>query len=514
MASSNIVSAFLIGLFLGVFLHSRVQNSFCAEFLGQRFSYIPTLSAQSFSASDFRTSSANPPSNNIAEPVEPAPGSTLRKELGHDLAYESPRVFPFPPFRLVLERLAGECDLFKNRSLCSKWSAGELWEFDPHNREAIASVFGVDCFAARSAPSQFASGCVVIDIGQNVGLFSAYAASLGADVFGLEPQWDLWAAFNRSIEVNEQWRRQGQVVRSTPGLALWSASSTTKTKTVRVGCNTRIGGCPSAITHWDAPFVSLDRWLEPILAQESAYNKTLTLIKVDTDAADFALLAGFLLRISESEFRVNNFLFECAGFPKELVPLSGSRAASEGEEGKPAAVSGLPNGGRAGAPRSALELFRAFHRLGYSLYRLNVHIGLRAFSESGWDVVNDFALPKSMLIQIDEGAGASKVTRGPRVGVATFPHNTYEEFFSLRLMRNVWRVKNSFLAGVEDSETLKSLAWPWPEFSGHVQFLATRENFVEKVVWEPSYHGGPLLGEKELMEKVRRSRAKSEEPKK
>ncbi|CAD7929625.1 unnamed protein product [Amoebophrya sp. A120] len=152
-----------------------------------------------------------------------------KKQDLRDLSYPAPKFFPFHPHRLVMETVPGTCNLFLHRHLCEEWSAGKAFEFDPHNREAMASVLH-DCFyrlyeSSRAEAEAAGAGgstvtrstslaptpCRVVDVGSNVGMATGLAASLGAQVLAFEPQSDLTTALEKTVVVNPGWQDRVRV---------------------------------------------------------------------------------------------------------------------------------------------------------------------------------------------------------------------------------------------------------------------------------------------------------------
>ena len=93
-------------------------------------------------------------------------------ESAASLAYSAPQTFPFPPWRIVLERTPGTCDLYGSPRICRDFSNGAHFEPEWHVREAIASLL-LECHRRP---------CHAMDIGMSTGYFTAAMASLGACV--------------------------------------------------------------------------------------------------------------------------------------------------------------------------------------------------------------------------------------------------------------------------------------------------------------------------------------------
>ena len=124
------------------------------------------------------------------------PVSSCTNATGPDaaLSYAAPRHFPFPPFRQILETAHGRCDLAGGAPNCAKFSRGELMMPEPFVVQAIASVLGHCPYASRR--------CYAIDVGGNLGIHSAYMASLGARVDVVEAAVDLAGVAERTAHLN------------------------------------------------------------------------------------------------------------------------------------------------------------------------------------------------------------------------------------------------------------------------------------------------------------------------
>jgi hypothetical protein len=108
------------------------------------------------------------------------------------LSYASPVIFPFPPWRIVLERRPGTCDLYGSPRVCRDFANGQHFEPEWHVREAIASLL----LMCQSRP------CNTLDIGMSTGYFTAAMASLGASVVAIERSRDMIDAFEKTKIVN------------------------------------------------------------------------------------------------------------------------------------------------------------------------------------------------------------------------------------------------------------------------------------------------------------------------
>ena len=114
-----------------------------------------------------------------------------------------------------------------------------------------------------------------------------------------------------------------------------------------------------------------------------------------------------------------------------------------------------------------IEVFVELNRLGYRLYRLNVHIGAKIFAPSGVDM---------------------NKARFPNHSYALPPY--FKEKFFVRQMRSVWEVDSAFLASGRPSTS--QLAWPFHQMHGMVQYVAVLGDWSESVLYLPRHNGGPL----------------------
>jgi len=329
----------------------------------------------------------------------------------YELSYALPDWFPFPPgHRLVMESVPGSCDLLWDGGSpgpCAAFGAKRLYEPDPHVREAIASVLH-GCGAA----------CVAIDVGANIGALTAYMAALGARVVAVEPQFDLAEALSRTVALNG-WSDRVTVqagfaaVEPREGTAL----APSPPNAFRVCGMGEPGVEPGAsrckgqkATPWQAPFINVRAWLREL--------KHVDLVKVDTDAVDGEILEGLLEEVAGGRANVTSVICEFTGGTNE-------------------------------------QLFR-FQQLGYTIYRLNIHIGARVFDSRGWDTLHNFrelALPWQ-----------------------------FEERFFLRYIKYALKVVR--MDAPEFFEDLKRFAYC--RGGGCTQYLFTKLNFEEPAL----HHSG------------------------
>ena len=128
-------------------------------------------------------------------------------------AYEAPRYFPFPSFRVVLETKRGRCNLASppgksraRKTHCAAFSRGDEMMPEPFVVQTIASFLAPRCLDPERwdlstwDPSE--PRCSAVDLGGNLGIHSMYMASLGATVDVVEPSADLAASIRRSARAN------------------------------------------------------------------------------------------------------------------------------------------------------------------------------------------------------------------------------------------------------------------------------------------------------------------------
>ncbi|KAL1511294.1 hypothetical protein AB1Y20_006099 [Prymnesium parvum] len=125
----------------------------------------------------------------------------------YERSYAAPRYFPFPPFRIVLETSPGECDLGAPAYNGSRRSTRA--ERQAHCRsferggEMMPEPFVVQVIASFLAHCPYTpAGCIAVDVGGNLGIHTAYMASLGARVDVVEPAVDLVAAIGATVRAN------------------------------------------------------------------------------------------------------------------------------------------------------------------------------------------------------------------------------------------------------------------------------------------------------------------------
>lgn len=135
----------------------------------------------------------------------PSASNFTKCEAGVELrsrSYQAPRYFPFPPFRVVLESSPRTCDLAApatssadvRAAACASFSRGTLMMPEPFVVQTIAS-FLAHCKTAGTP-------CRAVDLGGNLGIHTAYMASLGATVEVVEAQAEMVEAIKATMAAN------------------------------------------------------------------------------------------------------------------------------------------------------------------------------------------------------------------------------------------------------------------------------------------------------------------------
>lgn len=314
------------------------------------------------------------------------------------LTYLTPDFFPYPRVPLVMETTPGTCDLFWRGGAvrpnpCDKFSERRIYEPDPHNREAIATALHHCRYRA----------CHSVDIGANIGYITAFMAMLGSTVIAVEPQLDLARALAQTVLVN------GWQDRVTVHAGFAAMEEVAGTRTMGVGMGWRFVN-DGIVTPWDAPFINMAAHMV------AARVPTFDLVKVDTDSVDGPLLAGLLRLLRSGAVNVTTIITEFTG-------------------------------------GTAAQLFD-FQQLGYTIYRLNVHMLLRLFDSTGADRLAHF-------------------------GPVQLPPLTEERFF-VRYMKYALKVLPAARA-----EELEPLARGTYCPGGCVQFMITRLQLEEPAYVHP-----------------------------
>ena len=137
------------------------------------------------------------------------PWQTTCDNRSKALTYPAPGYFPCPPFVVSLETQSGACDLgspplefstqrpytkAERQQGCTNFSRGVGQFPEPFVAQVITSFLG-KCLSSQRR-------CHAIDLGGNLGIHTAYMASLGAEVDVVEPQADLVESIRRTVMAN------------------------------------------------------------------------------------------------------------------------------------------------------------------------------------------------------------------------------------------------------------------------------------------------------------------------
>ena len=250
----------------------------------------------------------------------------------------------------------------------------DCFEPEPETYEALASLL-LGCDEAGGGQN-----CSYIDIGCNMGLFAAYAARLGASVQCFEPQ-PIWQdALRRTASAFPRFEVHQAAVLAADGRPL-------KPVVLRTSYGYRPCGLgPShankTVSVPGVPMRSLLRGRET------------TLLKIDIDSIEGALLHSAVQAILAGEARVQSILVElgCNHYATDLDPKPRDRggcvwegqrrnASAAALEKIAAATPGLrhPRGG------DVHDLWR-LQQAGYDVYRVNIHTNHEIYDWRGDDL--------------------------------------------------------------------------------------------------------------------------------
>ncbi|CAD7968129.1 unnamed protein product [Amoebophrya sp. A25] len=482
-----------------------------------------------------------------------------------DLAYQAPSFYPFNPHGLVMETIPKTCNLFLMPHLCREWSEGKAFEFDPHNRDAAASVLhnclwreqqwtksqdhAVDGQGDRNQrrgdefyPATYTSkkrACYVVDVGANVGMFTALAASMGAYVASFEPQGQLTAALQNTVAANVGWRdrvkvfsgfatfdrtkrnlvkkvlktkyrRSGPVEVGLEGVATATTATSASTSTGRQGKPDEVVGEDRESVVYEYAYATGEQYRLGDgnnfgLFRCKAENVTFTLLQdAVPDAFDTMLGSNEnVAAVEENGTRTivteNQSRTRSATEVVDITLLKIDTDSIDGEllrgflDHQSSGLWNVHNWIFEGTGVTASLLY-SFLEQKYTIYMLNMHIGFRFFNSSGWDIVSDYRpLP-------------------PSSGVSSWGR----EVFSQRLIRYAIQVKSleeletdcrassaesAVGLGILDEKAgsslkgcvlslLEAASWPRREVTALAHFFVTDEQFEETPVlrW---VHTGP-----------------------
>ncbi|KAJ3167391.1 hypothetical protein HDU88_002313 [Geranomyces variabilis] len=247
--------------------------------------------------------------------------------------YPLPTYFGLPSVPIVLETESGTCNLFESKGaarphVCDQLTSKDHYEPDPHVREVFSSLLW-DCHFRK---------CYTVDVGANIGYFTTWMATLGAEVTAIEPQKILYQALVKTVAVN---------CLNVKVLNGYATADDSKRDATRLSDKTgfRIKGPPpqEEDTPEPLPFIPVYDYMK---------GRDVTLLKIDTDSVDGEMLDAALRGIESKEVIIESIVCEFTG--------------------------------------GTADHLRRFHEAGYEIYKLNVHDDRRHFDEHGEDVISHF----------------------------------------------------------------------------------------------------------------------------
>lgn len=380
----------------------------------------------------------------------------------HTIAITPP--WPGLPYTIACTRGTTRemCDRFASSPSASRMNSS-CDEPERDTAEVYNSLLaGSACHASSTEP------CLVVDIGCNLGLFANQAAALGATVECFEAQPHMIDAIQASAQING-WSAR---LKATHGAVFTTSSMNASSDTM---VHLSGGFRPCSLKHdriidpwsFSAPRLALG----PMLA-----SRSLTLLKVDIDSFDGALLHEAVALIRTGETRIRHLLIEIGatlsssrGADRRKYPIacrqpevahSGhplcptaikpavkgrlSRNVSSGDSSRSNAVGSTESHPRGG---DVDDLWVLHQTLGYDLWRTNVHVNREILDHRGVNVNTRMS---------DQ-------------------HPDFEPFHYVRGMRKVERLKRS-----TPRERYASL------FGWGQSVLATRDNLLEPLT---THHG-------------------------
>ncbi|CAD7964289.1 unnamed protein product, partial [Amoebophrya sp. A25] len=81
-----------------------------------------------------RRKTTTPPKMKFEQKKSDQVEAEMKKSVFYPLSYECPKLFPFPPCRLVMETVPKSCNLYYHANRCSSWTSGGEFDLDPHVR--------------------------------------------------------------------------------------------------------------------------------------------------------------------------------------------------------------------------------------------------------------------------------------------------------------------------------------------------------------------------------------------
>ena len=337
-------------------------------------------------------------------------------------SYTLPARWPFPPFHLVMEAVAGACDLYKHRqACCAVASHFSDYFIESEVRDVLASFLsGCQLRLQSNKP------CLSLDLGANQGWMSAYMALLGSFVVAVEPAVDLADAIKATALLN-CWDSRMKVVQ---GFACARQNARIAWCPGKNGSSAagghRAGGTPVGLRARQpyAYKVRLDDLLfkvRPSGWPSSSAPPHFDMIKMDGDGPEGVWLVDLSHLIASRRISVQTITFEANG----IRPATMARFQS---------------------------------KLGYDCYRLDFADNRRFMTARGWDAYS----PNGTMGAIDRHGGAWERDA------------LEEEWFMVRSMRRLFFVKPN-LTEAQWEVMLHGRERAFTRRNEAMQFVLTRE---------------------------------------
>jgi FkbM family methyltransferase len=259
-------------------------------------------------------------------------------------------LWPGSPFRFACPKGTGPVS-------CAKFASAKGLPgcFEPeHQTQEVLNSFLLDC-----------PGCLYVDIGCNTGYFAAHAAALGAIVECFEPTPNYCEAIVHTAELNSL---SDRIFVHNVGI---SADE------YRRDASFDSAYAPCGFSFWPSPGSQIIPWKVPLIPiREIVHGRNVTLLKIDIDSHEGAILHGVTDMIRRRETHVETI----------LVEMGEGVASWHCGDDKVLGFSGeCPDHLSTTHPRHGdIEDVHALqHNFGYDLYRVNIHVGREIFDWRG-----------------------------------------------------------------------------------------------------------------------------------
>ena len=247
----------------------------------------------------------------------------------------------------------------------------------PEGEVAVASPNG-NSGRTAAVEQQQGGRCVYVDIGCNLGYFAAQAAALGARVDCFEPSPVFVESIGATVRLNHGFERRLNVTHAAvaaitpkgPAPHLISLRDMYKPCYIGKRDETKRG------TAWiQAPIIGLRSILQ---------GRRISLLKIDIDSQDGALLHTLVQMLSERATSVRSVLVELGDgrLRDAACDVPDINAHHKRCRMRPNAFTKLAR------PRSGdvADLWELVHTHGYTIYRVNIHTNREIFDRSGENV--------------------------------------------------------------------------------------------------------------------------------